>query len=130
MNKEFIVAEWRELLALQRVFREAKFCIEPDDVEISDSPLVADMFKRLMDVLISREHDTDTEDATSRWEEWLKIDSSRDEWAAAIKRARSDSRWLAFSQSERVAYVQLLLSPFQLSDTSVDEFIRAVDAAA
>jgi hypothetical protein len=33
--------EYHELVAMQRVFREAKFCLEPDDEDISGSPIVA-----------------------------------------------------------------------------------------
>jgi hypothetical protein len=44
MDHIFVVDDLGELLALQRVFREAKFCLEPDDVEISDSPVVARLF--------------------------------------------------------------------------------------
>lgn len=116
-----------ELLALQRVFREAKFCIEPDDVEVADSPVVARMFERLIDVLVANDVERGGEDARLRWAQWLAIDESRDEWAAAIRRVRADARWTTFSADERTEYVSLLLSPFTLTPELINRFVSCVD---
>lgn len=127
ITKMFVVDDPNELLALQRVFREAKFCTEPDDLEISDSPIVAGLFQRLMDALIASEMARDGERARQRWMQWLAIDESRDEWQAAIRRARAEDRWPDFSNDERISYVELLLSPFTLSTDLVDRFIHTVN---
>jgi hypothetical protein len=123
----FIVDDLGELLALQRVFREAKFCTEPDDVEVSDSPIVARMFERLIATLIAREVARDGEGARQRWMQWLAIDESRDEWHSAVRRARADDRWATFSGDERNSYIELLLSPFVVSPEVVEKFVRMVD---
>ena len=127
MSNAFVVDSLGELLALQRVFREAKFCTEPDDVEVSDSPVVAKLFERLVATLVAQEVERDGEVARQRWAQWLAIDESRDEWNAAIRRARTDARWATFSIDERVEYVRLLLSPFTLSPEVVDRFVLAVN---
>jgi hypothetical protein len=127
MSNAFVVDDLGELLALQRVFREAKFCTEPDDVEVCDSPLVAKLFERLVAALVAREVERDGEDARRRWVQWLAIDESRDEWNAAIRRARTDVRWATFSMGERIQYVRLLLSPFTLAPEVVDRFMSAVN---
>jgi hypothetical protein len=129
MSKAFIVDDLGEMLALQRVFREAKFCAEPDDVEVSDSPVVARLFERLIATLVANEVERGGEDAKLRWTQWLAIDESRDEWAAAIRRANADVRWATFSSNERIEYVRLLLSPFVLSPSVVDRFISTVKRA-
>lgn len=125
-TNRFIVEDFDELIALQRVFREAKFCVEPDDVEISDSPIVARMFKRLVDALMAEEVARDGEIARQNWQRWLMIDESRDEWAAAVRRARGDVRWEAFSEEERTNYVSILLSPFVLTSDALARFISEV----
>jgi hypothetical protein len=51
-SKIFKVENLVESRALQRVFREAKFCTVADDEEISTSPIVAAMFDRVMEVLV------------------------------------------------------------------------------
>jgi len=127
ISEAFVVNDPSELLALQRVFREAKFCIEPDDLEISDSPIVSRMFQRLMDALIASEVEREGEHARQRWMQWLVIDESRDEWQAAIRRARAEDRWSKFSRDERISYVRLLLSPFTVSADAIDHFIHTVN---
>ncbi|WCM94561.1 hypothetical protein M5C99_07615 [Acidovorax sp. NCPPB 2350] len=127
MSHAFVVDDPGELLALQRVFREAKFCTEPDDVEVSDSPVVAKMFERLVSTLVAHEIERDGEAARQRWTRWLEIDESRDEWDAAIRRARTDARWTSFSIEERNEHVRLLLSPFTSTQEVVDRFILAVN---
>jgi hypothetical protein len=129
MSKIFVVDDLSELLALQRVFREAKFCTEADDTEISDSPVVARMFERLIATLVATEVGHGDESARLRWARWLAIDESRDEWAAAVRRARADTRWATFSSDERVEYVSLLLSPFTLSPEVIDRFVSSVNQA-
>lgn len=129
MSNAFIVSDFGELLALQRVFREAKFCTEPDDVEVSDSPVVAKLFERLVQTLVELEVTRDGDGARQRWAQWLAINESRDEWDAAIRRAKADTRWATFSIDERIVYVRLLLSPFSLSADLVDKFMIAVDQA-
>ena len=114
-TKAFIVTDVDELFALHRAFREAKFCIEPDDTEVSDSPVVARLFERLMEVLITAEVDREGETARQRWEQWLALDESRDEWAAATSRAKNELACHDFSAAERREYVAVLLMPFRLS---------------
>jgi len=41
------------LVALHRVFLEAKFCLEPDDIEVAESSAVAKLFAELTNVLIA-----------------------------------------------------------------------------
>ena len=47
-TNSFVVNDIVELRVMQRVFREAKFCALADDDEISDSPIVNELFKRLL----------------------------------------------------------------------------------
>jgi hypothetical protein len=128
-TKAFAVTNLDELLALHRVFREAKFCAEPDDTEVSDSPIVAELFERLMDAVVTAEVGQEGETARQRWEMWLALDESRDEWAAAIMRAKRESAWRDFSDAERRKYVAILLSPFRLSSELMERFISLVDEA-
>lgn len=127
MSNSFVVDDLSELLALQRVFREAKFCTEADDVEVSDSPVVAKLFERLIKTLVAQEVERDGEDARQRWVQWLAIDESRDEWNAALRRAKADTRWAKFSPDERIEFAKLLLSPFTLSPEVIDRFALAVN---
>lgn len=81
----------------------------------------------MVTTLIAEEVARDGEGARKRWEQWLAIDESRDEWEAAIRRAKKDPRWATFSDDERIEYVRLLLSPFSMSSALVDRFVLAVN---
>jgi hypothetical protein len=126
-SNTFIVDDLVELRVMHRVFREAKFCTEADDLEISDSPIVARMFERLIKTLVARSVERDGEVAAKQWERWLAIDESRDEWAAAIRRATLEKQWLTFASTDREDYVKVLLSPFTLSPETIEKFVRAVN---
>ncbi|MCZ8219063.1 MAG: hypothetical protein O9337_06570 [Acidovorax sp.] len=126
-SKPFMVADLNELLALHRVFREAKFCTEPDDIEVSNSPIVARLFRQLLDAVVAAEVERDGESAREKWEQWLALDESRDEWIAGVDRAKRENAWAGFSEEERRAYVTLLMSPFVLGENVMDRFIAAVE---
>ena len=125
-SKPFMVADLNELLALHRVFREAKFCTEPDDTEISDSPIVERLFRQLMEAIVAAEVEREGESARQKWKQWLAIDESRDEWSAGVMRATRETAWSAFSEKERREYVSLLMCPFVLDEDVMKRFIAAV----
>ena len=126
-DKIFAVSNLQELRVMQRVFREAKFCLEADDEEISASPIVAKLFTQLMNVLIAIETETEADSARRGWTKWLDMsDSSRDEWTAALKRAKSNVQWPAWSQIERLEYSKTLFSPFVLTEERLRDFVTSV----
>lgn len=126
-SERFVVADFNELMVLHRVFREAKFCTEPDDTEISDSPIVARLFRQLLGVIVATEVEREGESACQKWRQWLAIDESRDEWSAGVTRAKRETAWSGLSDQERRAYVTLLMSPFVLDEDAMERFIAAVE---
>ena len=130
-TKSFQVNSLKELRVLQRVFREAKFCKQADDDEVSESPLVAELFGRLMTVLIEAQVESEGEIARLKWEKWLVVeDSSRDEWLAVRDRAQKNPLWSSWTEGERRDYVKTLFSPFVLEDKTLETFISEVTIAA
>ena len=126
-NAIFTVSTLHELRAMQRVFREAKFCLEPGDDEISASPIVLDLFGRLMESLIAAEVALEGEVARERWLEWLTMSGeNREEWKAAVGRARNARDWHRWDDSERKEYAKTLLSPFVCSADMLQRFVEAV----
>lgn len=112
---------------LQRVFREAKFCKLADDDEVSESPLVAELFGRLMTALIEAQVESEGEIARLKWEKWLEMeDSSRDEWLAVRDRAQRNPLWPNWTEGEKRVYVKTLFSPFVLDDKTLETFVSEV----
>jgi hypothetical protein len=123
-TSSFIVNDVKELRVMQRVFREAKFCKLADDDEISDSPIVGDLFRRLLDVLISKEVELGGERAQEKWTRWLTMDNpSRDEWVAVKERALRNDKWASWTREEKVGYLHLLLSPFVVSADLINRIV-------
>jgi hypothetical protein len=126
-SKSFLVSDLNELYALHRVFREAKFCTEPDDVEVSPSPIVAKLFERVMTAIIAASEEAEGERARDSWARWINMDDEeRDEWKAALLRAKRESDWHKFSNDKRREYATLLFAPFKLSSEKMNRFISQV----
>lgn len=126
----FKVESTPEIYALHRVFREAKFSIEPHDDEIADSPLVNAMFLRVMDVIVEQSVQEDGDAARERWATWLAIDASRDEWHAALHRATKIASWATMTSHEKCSRARDILCPFACSPELLAEFVARVDANA
>jgi len=124
---DFVVNDYYELLALHRVFIEAKFCDGPNDLDVSASPIVAALHKKLLFSLIEMDVEKKGETHRNDWKEWLDIDPSRREWAVAIKRAQNERLWDDWSIADRITYILDLLSPFNITDELVELFLSQLD---
>jgi hypothetical protein len=126
-SNDFIVNDYYELLALHRVFIEAKFCDCPNDFDVSPSPIVASLHKKLLFSLIAMDVEKKGESARHDWNKWLNIDPSRREWAVAIKRAENENLSGDWSEMDRKTYILDLLSPFNINDELVEIFLNQVN---
>ena len=126
ISSDFIVNDYYELLTLHRVFIEAKFCDGPNDLDVSASPMVATLHKKLLFNLIAMDVEKKGESARSDWNEWLDIDPSRREWAVAIERAENERLWDDWSVTDRKTYILDLLSPFNVTEELVEVFVNQV----
>jgi len=125
-SNDFFVNDYFELMALHRALLEAKFCDEPNDLDVSASPIVAELHKRLIRSIVDAEIDRKGSLAKDEWDDWLKIDTTRREWEVGLQRARRERLWDEWSIQEKKKYVYDLLSPFKLNEELVDNFIAQV----
>lgn len=123
----FKVESTPEIYALHRVFREAKFSIEPHDDEIADSPLVNAMFLRVMEAIVEQSVQEDGGIARERWAAWLAIDASRDEWHSALRRATKVASWSAMTPHEKCSRARDILCPFVCSPELLADLVAQVD---
>ena len=123
-TNSFVVNDIVELRVMQRVFREAKFCALADDDEISDSPIVNELFKRLLDALINKCVELDGLEERERWHRWLTMDDpARDEWGAVRDRALRHDKWALWTREEKVDYLRLLCCPFVARDDLISRIV-------
>ncbi len=122
----FQVDDYYELLALHRALLEAKFCDEPNDLDVSASPLVATLHRKLLKSLIKIEVDKKGLSAQNDWDDWLTLRADRREWIVGLKRVKNLDIWDEWSNETKKKYVLNLLSPFYVSDELVNTFLVEV----
>jgi hypothetical protein len=123
MKNRFSSFSLTELDAIQRVFREAKFCLVADDDEVSPSPRVAVLYEELITALVETDCKENGEQQRTRWQSWLLLSEERDEWRIALQRIKAHSEWRTYGQPQRSVYARTVLSPFQLNDEVLMQFI-------
>lgn len=115
-----------ELLALHRGLMEARFCEIANDLDVSGSPILAKIHRDVVAVLVSLKQPVGGD--SSQWKRWLSLDSNRREWKIAVSRATASSWWWRLDSADKVRAAKDLLSPFELDDQQVREFVNLVDA--
>jgi len=124
-SNEFVVGDKYELLALHRGLLEARFCDRENDADVSGSPILAKLHRRLISVLVSL--DKPVGGSKSQWAAWLQMDDGRREWNVAIDRARRSAGWSSLAAEEKRAAALDFLSPFEVESKLVDLFIACVE---
>ena len=109
-----------ELVALDKVLREAKFSEQPYDSAIAGSPIVAELARRTRAAL---QQGVPTSGAAD------EVQPGQREWTISLGTARRARLWSDWSQHEKRGYVRDLLSPYDVSDASVDRFINEVEGS-
>jgi len=127
-TNDFVLSEIHELLALQRVLMEARYCEIPSDTAISASPIVADMHRKVLDAIIAANLPAGL--SPSNWEKWLVMDESRREWDIALTRASQYYAWNRSSDEEKRSFALCLFSPFKVSEELLSNFLLRVDEMA
>src|SRR5688572_12829608 len=120
----FTVTELPHLTALFRAMLEAKFHSNPEDEDLAASSLLAEVVLKLRDCLIAAEREQDGISAEQRWKEWLAITPARREWRVSVAYAARNWKdcWSSWAPDVKERAVRQLLSPFDVSDTTIAEF--------
>lgn len=113
-----------ELLALHRGLMEARFCEVPNDPDVSGSPILSEIHRKLVEVIVAGE----TVRSTEQWRQWLQLSDDRREWNVALDRAIHSTRWKGLDGDEKRKLALDLLSPFDVSEAGLMSFVSAVDA--
>ena len=112
------------ILNLHKALLEAKFHINPDNINVSSSPFIADFCNELVDAL------TIMDEGTGRsWDEWRMLKNHSFYRDRALKNALSDNMWLKMNKEQKVKMVKNLLSPFKATEDEIEKFIKDVNEA-
>ena len=118
MNLEF-KEKW-ELLALHKVFMEAKYHESPDNFDVQGSPIVEDLYERVFQLLLSTCSDKEQES----WKNWRNLDSHEHRIPNLKSRLKAihSSNWPK-DLEDKIDYVKSLVSPLIASDEKISELV-------
>ena len=109
---------WR-LLNLHKALLEAKFHTNPDNELVAGSPLVADVYIQIRELLLQS-------DKSEEWKEWFQLKNRSDWKRRAILLMKKDHRWKKAS-SEKRKIAGDYLAPFIYSEIELDEVVAEAD---
>lgn len=120
------IKDYYVILNLHKALLEAKFHLNPDNINVSFSPIVADFCNQLVDVLTIIDEEKDKKNV-GKWDNWRMLKNQSFYRDRALKNAISDNRWRKIDKEEKVNITRNLLSPFKATDEELESFIRDVD---
>lgn len=110
------------LLNLHKALLEAKFNENPDNVFVSGSPLVADVYIQVRDLLIQSSK-------SEQWKAWFQLKNRPDYKKRAIILVLKNERWKNASGDEKRKIAGDYLAPFIYDEAELSEVISEVECA-
>lgn len=120
MNEFYLQLDYYGLLNLHKALLEAKFNLNPDNELVSGSPLIADIYVKVRELLLES-------DKSGQWREWFQLKNRPDYRNRAIMRMKKSSRWNRASFDEKRIITGNYLAPFLYSETELDEVVAEMD---
>lgn len=115
-KRELTISSYYDLLALHRVILEAKFNPNPNDSDISASPIVSRIANEIVSKLIVQGEEKSKYIGVKKWQVWRKIDPARREWTIALQRASERRDWDQSSHLEQSNLIRNILAPFEITE--------------
>lgn len=122
--KEFnLKLDYYGLLNLHKALLEAKFHTTPENELVPGSPLVANLYIQVRDLLMDS-------DKGSEWKDWFQLSNRPDRRNQAIVLMRKDKRWNKATFDEKRKIAQDFLAPFLFDEEELKNVITEVDNIA
>lgn len=109
------------LLNLHKALLEAKFHTTPDNESVAGSPLIANIYIQVRDLLIES-------DKGSQWKDWFQLSNRPDRRHQAITLIKKcDEYWNKATADEKSEIAANYLAPFLFNDKELKDVIMEVD---
>lgn len=108
------------LLNLHKALLEAKFHTTPDNELVSGSPIIANLYIQVRDLLMES-------DKGSQWKNWFQLSNRPDRRNQAIILMRKSKRWNKATLDEKSKIACDFLAPFLFSEEELKNIIAEVD---
>lgn len=120
------IRDYYVLLNLHKALLEAKFHLNPDNVLVCSSPIIADLSNELVDILAKLDDLKDNKNI-GKWDSWRKLGTQPFYKERAVKNAVLNNRWLEMKEEDKERCAKNLLSPFKVTEEELKNFIKEVD---
>ncbi|MBQ4059888.1 MAG: hypothetical protein IJA10_16100 [Lachnospiraceae bacterium] len=120
------IGDYYVLLNLHKALLEAKFHMNPDNILVCSSPIIADLSNEIVDILIKLDEIKDKNNK-EKWENWRRLKNQEFYKERAVKNALLNDRWLKLDDEGKVKCTKNLLSPFKATEDEIKTFITEVN---
>ena len=110
------------LLNLHKALLEAKFNENPDNELVSGSPLVAEVYIQVRDLLIQSSK-------SEQWKAWFQLKNRPDYKNRAIMSLLKNDRWKRASDVEKKKIAGDYLAPFIYDEAELGEVVAEIECA-
>jgi len=120
MEDYILKLDYYSLVNLHKALLEAKFHPVPENELVAGSPLVADIYIQVRDLLMGS-------DRGDQWREWFRLQNHpdrRDQAVAAMKKHRG---WGRAGREDKARIARSYLAPFLFTEEELRAVIAAVD---
>lgn len=123
MEEYNLKLDYYGLLNLHKALLEAKFHTAPDNRLVAGSPLVANVYIQIRDLLIKS-------DRGSQWRDWFQLHNRPDRKEQAIFLMKRDERWDQAAPDQKREMAGNYLAPFLFDEKELIGVIEEVDGTS
>lgn len=112
-----------DLLNLHKALLEAKFHMTPENELVAGSPVVANIYIQIRDLLIES-------DRSGQWKDWFLLKNRPDRRGQAIalmQRSKRRDRWEQMTLEEKRKFARNYLAPFLFDEEELENVIAEAD---
>jgi len=120
MQEYNLKLDYYSLLNLHKALLEAKFHTMPENELVSGSPLVANIYIQVRDLLIES-------DKGSQWKDWFQLSNRLDRRNQAVFMMKKCRDWKKATADEKKKIASNYLAPFIFDDEELKNVIEEVD---
>lgn len=120
MKEYNLKLDYDSLLNLHKALLEAKFHTTPENELVSGSPLIANIYIQVRDLLIES-------DKGNQWKDWFQLSKRPDRREQAVFLMKKCNQWNKATVDEKSKIASNYLAPFLFDNEELKNVIAEVD---
>lgn len=128
VREKIEIKDYFLILNLHKALLEAKFHINPDNIEVAFSPVIANLCNELVDALTKIDEEKDNKNI-GRWQNWRKLENKQFYRERAMKNAMLCDEWNTMEDDKKIKIAKNLLSPFIATEKELEVFVEDINLA-